>query len=286
MELEGKVAWITGGGSGIGLGVAHELAAAGVKLVILDVEAAALDAAEIALRAAGADVLAIRADISKAAEVEAAAAQAKARFGLVHIIFNNAGVGGGGGPMWMLDDADWRWCIDVNLYGVIHGIRVLLPALIASGQEGHVINTASMAGLTSTPFLGPYTATKHAVVAISEVLAKELELVQAKVKVSVLCPGFVKTRIHQSERNRPAEMRGAGRAEGPGLGKVMEQLVEAGAPVEGVAKAVVAAIRDGKFYVLTHPEMKPAIGHRMQQVLDEEQPGIDPLFRSLFGAKP
>ncbi len=285
MNLEGKVAWVTGGASGIGLALAHKLAAAHAKLVIVDVEASALQAAEAALKDAGADVLAIRADVSKAAEVEAGAARARQVFGLVHVIVNNAGVGGGGGPMWTLSDADWRWCIDVNLWGVIHGLRVLLPPLIASGEEGHVINTASMAGLTSTPFLGPYTATKHAVVSISEVLAKELELVGSKVKVSVLCPGFVKTQIAKSERNRPVELRGSAGAPGPGLGKVMEQLVDAGVPPEQVADAVVAAIGSGKFYILTHPEMKPAIDHRMRQILDEDQPGIDPMMRSLFGAK-
>ncbi len=285
-QLEGKVAWITGGASGIGLALAHELAAAKCKLVIVDIEQAALDAAEAALRAAGADVLAVRADVSKAADVEMSAARANERFGLVQIIVNNAGVGGGGGPMWMLSEADWKWTLDVNLWGVIHGIRTFLPPLIASGQDGHVVSTASMAGLTATPFLGPYTATKHAVVAISEVLAKELELVRSKVKVSVLCPGFVKTRIHESQRNRPEELRGAGGDPGPGLGKVMAQLVEAGAPADHVAKAVVTAIREDKFYILTHPEMKPAIGHRMRQILEEEQPGIDPLFRQLLGGKP
>src|SRR5690349_556066 len=146
MELEGKTAWITGGASGIGLALAHQLAAAQCKLVIVDIEAGPLEAAEAALRGAGADVLAIRCDVSKAAEVEAAAARAKANYGVVHLIVNNAGVGGGGGPMWSLTEADWKWTLDVNLWGVIHGIRVLLPPLIASGEEGHVVNTASMAG--------------------------------------------------------------------------------------------------------------------------------------------
>lgn len=283
--LDGRVAWITGAASGIGLALAHRLAAEQMKLVLVDIEAAPLAAAEAALRANGANVLALRADVSSADEMATATARAREAFGVIHLICNNAGVGGGGGPMWKLSDADWRWAIDVNLWGVIHGIRLLLPPLLDSGEEGHVINTASIAGLTSTPFMGPYTATKHAVVALSECLAKELELVQAKVGVSVLCPGFVKTRIASSERNRPgvAEPSASANPTAAQFRTVLHQLVEAGIAPEKIADDVVRAIREPRFYVLTHPEMKPAIEHRMQQILTEQPPGIDPMFRSLFG---
>ncbi len=284
-QLEGKVAVVTGGASGIGLAIAHRLAAEKVRLVLLDVEAGPLDAAERALRDAGAEVLALQVDVSKPAQLEAAAVRAREAFGLAQIVVNNAGVGGGTGPIWTLSQADWAWALDVNLWGVIHGLRLFLPALVASGEEGHVVNTASMAGLTSTPWLAPYTATKHAVVAISECLAKELELAGSKVGVSVLCPGFVKTRIHQSMRNRPDELGGSGGGgvPGPTLADAMTQLVEAGKPPEEIADLVVRAIRERRFYILSHPEMKPAIEHRFHDIMEERAPGIDPLFRQLLG---
>ncbi|HEX5063669.1 MAG TPA: SDR family NAD(P)-dependent oxidoreductase, partial [Kofleriaceae bacterium] len=225
-----------------------------------------------------------RVDVSNAEEVDAAAKRAREAFGVISVIVNNAGVGGGGGPMWKLGVNDWKWALDVNLWGVINGIRALLGPLIESGEEGHVVNTASIAGLTSTPFMGPYTATKHAVVSLSECLAKELELTKANVGVSVLCPGFVKTRIHQSHRNRPGEQQKVD--DNPLAQKfaaVLQQLVESGQSPEKIADEVVRAIKEPRFYILTHQEMKPAVEHRMRQILDEAQPGIDPMFKALFG---
>jgi NAD(P)-dependent dehydrogenase (short-subunit alcohol dehydrogenase family) len=284
-NLADKVAWITGAASGIGLALAHRLAREHTKLVLVDIEAAPLAAAESALRAAGATTLSIRADVSSAAEVEAAAKRAHDTFGLVHILCNNAGVGGGGGPMWLLSDADWNWTIDVNLRGITHALRYLLAPLVAAGAEGHVVNTASIAGLTSTPFMGPYTATKHAVVALSECLVKELELSKAKVGVSVLCPGFVKTNIHTSHRNRPAAQASTTPPSPAAVkfAQVLEQLVQSGIPADKVADDVVQAIQQDRFYILTHPEMKKQVEYRMQQILDEKQPGIDPLIRQLLG---
>jgi NAD(P)-dependent dehydrogenase (short-subunit alcohol dehydrogenase family) len=215
-----------------------------------------------------------------------AAKAALDRFGVVHLIVSNAGVGGGGGPMWQLTEADWKWALDVNLWGVLHAIRLLLPPLLASGEAGHVVNTASIAGLTSTPFMGPYTASKHAVVAVSECLAKELELAKAKVGVSVVCPGFVKTKIASSHRNRPDELGPtASNAGAKKFAGVLDQLVAAGVPAEQIADAIVRAVQDAHFYVLTHPDMKPQIEYRMRQILDEKPPGIDPMFRQLFAAK-
>lgn len=282
-NLAGRTAWITGAASGIGLALAHRLAAEGMKLALVDVEEGPLAEAEAALRDKT-EVLALRADVSNPADVDAAARRALDTFGLVHLICNNAGVGGGGGPMWKLGVADWKWAIDVNLYGVIHGIRCLLGPLVDSGEEGHVVNTASIAGLTSTPFMGPYTATKHAVVSLSECLAKELELAKVNVGVSVLCPGFVKTRIAESHRNRPGEpQRVADNPLAQKFATVLQQLVASGIPAERVAGSVVEAVRARRFYILTHPEMKPAVEHRMTQILGDQQPGVDPLFRSLFG---
>ncbi len=283
-DLVDRAAWITGAASGIGLALAHRLAAERMKLVLVDVEPGPLAEAEAALKAAGATVLALRADVSKASEVEAAAKRALDTFGTIQLIVNNAGVGGGGGPMWKLSEADWKWTVDDNVYGVIHGIRYLLAPLVESGLEGHVVNTASIAGLTSTPFMGPYTATKHAVVSLSECLSKELELAKVNVGVSVLCPGFVKTRIHQSHRNRPGEQQKVD--DNPLAQKfaaVLNNLVESGQPASKIADEIVAAVRAPKFYILTHPEMKPAVEHRMRQILDEQQPGIDPMFRAFFG---
>lgn len=258
-----------------------------MKLVLVDIEEGPLREAEAALRGKGADVLALRADVSNAGDMAGATKSALEKFGIVHLIVNNAGVGGAGGPMWLLGEDDWKWTLDVNLWGVVHALRLLVAPLVASGEEGHVVNTASIAGLTSTPFMGPYTATKHAVVALSECLAKELELAKAKVGVSVLCPGFVKTKIASSHRNRPGGPLGAG-GRAPGsteakFGQVLDQLVAAGQPAEKIAEDVVRAVKESRFYILTHPEMKPQIEHRMQQILDEKQPGIDPLFRQLFG---
>jgi NAD(P)-dependent dehydrogenase (short-subunit alcohol dehydrogenase family) len=283
-ELADRAAWITGAASGIGLALAHRLAGEKMKLALVDVEEGPLREAEAALRARGATVLALRADVGNGEQMAAAAKQALEAFGVVHLICNNAGVGGGGGPMWLISEADWKWSLDVNLWGVIHGIRLLLPALLASGEEGHVVNTASIAGLTSTPFMGSYTAAKHGVVALSECLAKELELTKAKVGVSVLCPGFVKTNIGGSDRNRPG---GAfPRATDPIAAKffeVLQQLVDSGIAPEHVADEIVVAIRGPKFYILTHEQMTPQIEYRMRQILGGQQPGIDPLFRSLFG---
>jgi len=282
-QLEQRVAWITGAASGIGLAIAHRLADEKMKLVLVDVEDGALSDAERALRAKGANVLALRVDVSNGDAMAAAVARARDAFGIIHVICNNAGVGGSGGPMWLLSEADWRWPVDVNLWGVIHGIRLLVPQLLASGEEGHVINTASIAGLTSPPFMAPYAATKHAVVAISECLAKELELTKAKVGVSVVCPGFVKTRIASSQRNRPDRPSSATDAAASRFGAALEQLVAAGIAPERVADHVAAAIRANKFYVLTHPEMTPGVEHRMRQIIEEKPPGIDPVMRSLLG---
>jgi NAD(P)-dependent dehydrogenase (short-subunit alcohol dehydrogenase family) len=283
-DLADRAAWITGGASGIGLALAHRLAAERMKLVLVDVEAGPLAAAEAALRGAGATVLALRADVSSASEVEAAAQRARDAFGVIPLIINNAGVGGGGGPMWKLTEADWKWALDVNLWGVIHGIRCLLGPLVDSGEEGHVVNTASIAGLTSQPFMGPYTASKHGVVSLSECLAKELELGKVNVGVSVLCPGFVKTNISSSHRNRPGEQQKVDdNPVAQKFAEVLHQLVETGKSPETIADEIVRAIQEPRFYILTHPEMKPAIEHRMSQILGEQQPGIDPMFRSLFG---
>jgi NAD(P)-dependent dehydrogenase (short-subunit alcohol dehydrogenase family) len=189
----------------------------------------------------------------------------------VHLVHNNAGIGLGG-PIWEVSEEDWRWILGVNLWGVIHGVATFTPLLIEQG-EGHIVNTASVAGLIATPFLGPYNATKQAVVAISETLFKDLQAVGAPVGVSVLCPGFVRTRIAESERNRPAwavadhEVPGAQEVRG-----VVQNLVDSGIPPAAVAERVIDAVRSNTFYILTHPELDAAITTRFHDILQRRPP--------------
>ena len=207
-DLEGKVAVVTGGASGIGLAMARRFGAAGMKLALADVEKSALDRAASDLAREGFEVLCVATDVSDADSMDALGELVLGHFGSVHLLCNNAGVGGGGGSMWELTKSDWQFTIGVNLWGVIHGVRVFVPHMVEE-NEGHVVNTASMAGLVSVPGMAPYNVTKHAVVTLSETLHGDLAAVSAKVGVSVLCPGFVKTQIYDSNRNRPADLQNA-----------------------------------------------------------------------------
>jgi NAD(P)-dependent dehydrogenase (short-subunit alcohol dehydrogenase family) len=278
-ELGGKVAVVTGAASGIGKSLATRFAAEGMKVVLADVEEAPLAAVAAELEAAGRAVLAVPTDVTSGAAVTALAARAVERFGAVHVVCNNAGVGGAAGPLWTLTEADWTWTLGVNLWGVIHGIRAFVPGMIAQG-EGHVVNTASIAGLLSPASMGPYVATKHAVVSLSEVLARDLETAGAAVSVSVLCPGFVRTRIAESQRNRPAhltdpvgEKRGA---EGSAAAGMVRGLVEAGTSPDEVAERVVEAIRERRFYILPHPELTVAVKYRLEDILKNRYPRLPP----------
>ena len=270
-ELRDKVAVVTGAASGIGLAVSRRLATEGMRLVLADVEESALEAAAAEL-ARSTDVLAVVTDVSEWSSVDQLRVQALERFGTVHLVHNNAGVGAGG-LLWETSEEDWRWVLGVNLWGVVHGIRAFVPILVGQG-EGHVVNTASLAGLITTPFMGIYSATKHAVVALSETLAKDLRTVGSPVGVSVLCPGFVNTSIHESERNRP------GWAPAPpstlaaeGVREVMRQLVTGGIDPALVADRVVEAVQTDMFYVLTHAESHGAVESRMRDILERRPPG-------------
>jgi NAD(P)-dependent dehydrogenase (short-subunit alcohol dehydrogenase family) len=294
-EVEGKVAVITGGASGIGAAMAERFGRAGMRLVLGDIEPAALESKGSELRDAGHEVATVVCDVSDGAQVEALRDAALEAFGSVHVVCNNAGVGGGG-LISNLGTKDWEWVLGVNLWGVIHGLRVFLP-LLQDQDEGHIVNTASVAGLFAAPFMGPYSASKFAVVAISETLFHELAMAGSKVGVSVLCPAWVRTRIHESARNRPehlvdlealgaaaeaAEVAGTAGALGgspadglPGGGDVaslLESVIASGMPPEDVADRVLAAVLAREFYILTHDDSKAAVRARMEAILDEADP--------------
>ena len=261
-KLAGRVAVITGGASGIGLGIAGAGAAAGMKVALLDIEAGALAAARRGLEEQGAAVIALCADVSDPASLAAAAEQVQSRFGRIDLVCNNAGVLTQG-PLADSRERDWEWLVGVNLLGVAHGIRVFVPHIRAHGEGGHVVNTASIAGLSALPGLGIYTATKHAVVALSEVLREELA--PEGIGVSVLCPGGVRTRIHEAGRNRPAVLGGPDASASPAAPSAA--IVEAGMDPRAVGEQVLRAIRANELYVLTHPEFRAAFAARAAAIL-------------------
>jgi NAD(P)-dependent dehydrogenase (short-subunit alcohol dehydrogenase family) len=269
-DLQGKVAVITGGASGIGRAVAERAAAEGMRIVLADIEEGPLKQAVDDLTAAGAGALGVVTDVADRASVEALRDRALDRFGAVHLVHNNAGIGLGG-PIWEVTEEDWRWILGVNLWGVIHGVATFTPLLIEQG-EGHIVNTASIAGLIVAPFLGPYNATKQAVVAISETLFKDLQTVAAPVGVSVLCPGFVQTRIAESARNRPdwaPDPNSEVQAEVQG---VVQSLVDGGIAPAAVADRVIDAVRTNTFYILTHPELDIALTTRFDDIVQGRTP--------------
>ncbi|MGZ3663396.1 MAG: SDR family NAD(P)-dependent oxidoreductase [Ktedonobacterales bacterium] len=276
-DFQGKVAVVTGAASGIGRALAEQSAHEGMHVVLADVEEGALTQAEAELKAGGAQVLAVRTDVSQAGEVERLAERAFATYGAVHLLFNNAGVSTGGGTIWETSLADWQWVLGVNLWGVIHGVHAFVPRMLAQDTEGHIVNTASAAGLFSVAGEGPYGVSKHGVVTLSETLALELAARGAKLKASVLCPEWVQTRILDAERNRPQALRNAP-AEQPlspeleAAAQAVRQLLEAGLAPAQVAETVFAAIRQEQFYILTHPTTKLAVQLRMEDILQERMP--------------
>jgi NAD(P)-dependent dehydrogenase (short-subunit alcohol dehydrogenase family) len=274
-DFKGKVAVVTGGASGIGRAIAEALARDGARLVLADIEEPVLAETTAFLRCLGAHVLAVRTDVSKAPDVEALAQRTLAAFGRVDLLFNNAGVSGGG-SLWDSTPEDWNWVLGVNVWGVIHGIRTFVPIMLNQGTEAHIINTASVAGLISPPGMGPYNVSKHAVVTLSETLYHELALVDSKIRISVLCPAWVKTGIADSDRNRPKELRNPERPMTE-LEKAQERNIRGALDAshvkpKDVAAIVLSAIREEKFYILTHPNIKGAIRARMEDILEERAP--------------
>ena len=250
-DLNEKVAVVTGGASGIGFALARRFGSEGARVVIGDIEAAALERAVAELRDNGARAEGVVTDVTDPAQVQALADAAVHHFGGVHVFCNNAGVGGGG-LSWEMPLSTWEWVIGVDLWGVIHGVRTFVPLLIEQ-SEGYIVNTASVAGLVAAPFMGPYNASKHAVVGISETLHRELEMVAPHVKVSVLCPGWVNTGIAESARNRPPHLQDTA-ADGADVASVLRGFIEKGMPAEDVAAKVRDAMREERFWILTHDE--------------------------------
>jgi len=285
--FKGRTAVITGAASGFGLEASRIAAREGMNVVMADVQQDALDKAAAEIAALGAPVLPFRLDVSKASEVEALGAATVARFGAPHFVFNNAGVGTGG-LIWEATVKDWEWVIGVNMMGVVHGVRVFTPMMLAeaardAGYEGHIVNTASMSGLQNAPNMGVYNATKHAVVSISETLYHDLGLVTEQISASVLCPFFVPTGISTSHRNRPAEMQ---EYAAPTRSQLIAQAMSDKAVGSGkltaaqMAQKVFDAVAERRFYIYSHPHALASVQRRMEDVIQGRNP-TDP-----FAGKP
>jgi len=273
-QFKDKVAVITGGASGIGLALARRAAAEGMQLVLADIEQGPLAAAAAGLKAAGARVLTVKTDVSRAAEVENLAAQTLQAFGGAHLVFNNAGVGGVRVKTWQATAKDWEWVLGVNVWGVIHGVRVFTPIMLRQGDEGHIVNTASAAGFVSMASTAPYAVSKHAVVTLSEVLYHDLKAENAKVGVSVLCPAWIGTNIWNSQRNRPEDLRErADTAEERARREELRTLLEKGkVTAADVAGVTFDAIANDQFYIFPHPKIRRDIQTRMEDILALRNP--------------
>lgn len=276
--FQGRTAVITGAGSGFGLEVARIAAREGMNVVLADVQPDALDSASQAMHGLGAPFIAQRVDVSKAADVDALGTATKARFGAPHFVFNNAGVGTSG-LIWEQTAQEWDWVVGVNLMGVAHGVRVFTPMMLEAaaadpGYEGHIVNTASMAGLVCAPNMGVYNASKHAVVALSESLYQDLLLVTDQVSASVLCPFFVPTRIHDSQRNKPSGIGEQPPTKSQQIARAMsEKAVLSGkVSAEQVAGLVFDALREKRFYVYSHPQALKSVQTRLEDVVQGRNP--------------
>jgi NAD(P)-dependent dehydrogenase (short-subunit alcohol dehydrogenase family) len=290
-DFQGKTAVLTGAGSGFGLECARIGARLGMNLVLVDVQQDALDKATAEMTQAGTQVLARRVDVSKAAEMDALGQAVAQRFGAPHFVFNNAGVGAGG-LVWENTLADWEWVLGVNLWGVIHGVRVFTPMMLEAAKkdprwQGHIVNTASMAGLLTPPNMGIYNVSKHAVVSLTETLYQDLRLVTDQVGASVLCPYFVPTGISQSHRNRPGDLPPAKPTRSQLIGQAMsDKAVSSGRITAAeVAQKVFDAITADSFYVFSHPKALGNVRSRMEAIVELRNPPDPFLERPEVGAQ-
>ena len=283
-DFKNKTAVLTGAGSGFGLECARIGAALGMNLVLVDVQQDALDAVSHELTAAGASVLALRVDVSKASEMDALGVAVQARFGAPNLVFNNAGVGAAG-LIWETSAADWEWVLGVNVMGVAHGVRVFTPMMLEAAlhdpsYQGHIVNTASMAGLLNAPNMGIYNVSKHAVVSLSETLYQDLALVTQQISASVLCPFFVPTGISQSHRNRPTAKDSAPPTPSQLIGQAMtDKAVHSGkVSAQEVARLVFEAVKTRQFYIYSHPKAIGSVQTRLEDVLLARNP-TDPFIQ-------
>jgi len=277
-DFKGKTAVLTGAGSGFGLECARIGARLGMNLVLVDVQQDALDAAAAEMRAAGAQVLAQRVDVSSAEQMEALGAAVRERFGAPHLVFNNAGVGAGG-LVWENSVKDWEWVLGVNLMGVVHGVRVFTPMMLEAAKadpawQGHIVNTASMAGLLAPPNMGIYNVSKHAVVSLSETLYQDLSLVTDQVGASVLCPYFVATGINDSQRNRPGALGADKLTKSQLIGQAMIGKAVSSGKVTAteVAQKVFDAVAAGQFYIYSHPKAIGGVQTRLEDIMLARNP--------------
>ena len=276
-DFKGKTAVITGAGSGFGLALARIGASLGMQLVLIDVQQDTLEAASAEMQAAGAQTMAFRLDVSDAAQMEAMAQKVKAHWGAPHLVLNNAGVGSGG-LIWENTTQDWDWVLGVNVMGVVHGVRLFTPMMLEAAAhdatwQGHIVNTASMAGLLNPPNMGVYNVSKHAVVALSETLYQDLRLVTGQIGASVLCPYFVDTGISQSFRNRPADMEGKPTRSQQVQHAMISKAVASGkVSAAEVAQLVFDAVANNQFYIYSHPKAIGAVQTRLEDVLQARNP--------------
>lgn len=278
LNFKGKVAVLTGAGSGFGLECAKIGAQLGMKLVLVDVQKDALDAAKAQMQALGAEVMARLVDVSNEGQMQALANDVQQTFGAPNFVFNNAGVGAGG-LVWENTVADWEWLLGVNLWGVVHGVRLFTPMMLEAASkdpnfQGHIVNTASMAGLLTPPNMGIYNVTKHAVVALTETLYQDLKLVSDQISASVLCPYFVPTGISQSHRNRPSQLKADKPTKSQLIGQAMSDKAVGSGKVSAadVAKMVFDAIEQDQFYIYSHPKALGNVQHRMEAIVQGHNP--------------
>jgi NAD(P)-dependent dehydrogenase (short-subunit alcohol dehydrogenase family) len=277
-DFKGKTAVLTGAGSGFGLECARIGARLGMNLVLVDVQQDALDAATAEIKATGVKVLSRKVDVSSTEQMEALAAEVEKTFGAPHFVFNNAGVGSGG-LIWENSVKDWEWVLGVNLWGVVHGVRLFTPMMLAAAKKdptwrGHIVNTASMAGLLTPPNMGIYNVSKHAVVSLTETLYQDLKLVSDQVSASVLCPYFVPTGISQSHRNRPAELADEKATQSQLIGQAMSDKAVSSGKVTAaqVAQLVFDAITADQFYIFSHPRALGNVRARMEGIVNQTNP--------------
>lgn len=278
MEFKNKVALVTGAASGIGAAIAERCAYEGMKVVLADIDKEALINTENVLKSTGAETLSVVCDVSKETDMDLLAEKAINNFGQVNLLFNNAGVAAGT-ILWRNTSADWKWVLGVNLWGLINSTKVFVPVMLKQNNECHIINTASLAGLTSAPGNGVYSVTKHAIVNFSETLYYELKLAKSKIDVSVICPGFVNTRLSDAERNRPIELKNTLESAKPSPQKQKAEEMFRSGVANGMAPELIAdkvfdAIKKKKFYIITHEGSKKLIKQRMEDILNEKNPTI------------